>query len=50
MNNNKSLNCRLCEEKANLVFSKKILNKFIVNYYKCSNYESLQTEKPLLAR
>ncbi len=46
MNNNKSLNCRLCKEEANLVFNKKILNKFLVNYYKCPKCESLQTEKP----
>ena len=36
--------CRLCSGSVNYVFSKKILGKYEVNYYKCSDCLSLQTE------
>jgi len=41
-----SINCRLCDSTSNHVFSKKILNKYNITYYKCSNCLSLQTESP----
>ena len=47
MNNNKnSMYCRLCSGETSFVFNHKVLNKFDVKYYRCSNCESLQTEKP----
>lgn len=46
MNNNHKLNCRLCNTEANFVFNNKVLNKLDINYYRCPQCESLQTEKP----
>ena len=45
-NNKNSMYCRLCNGETSFVFNNKILHKFYVNYYRCSNCESLQTEKP----
>jgi hypothetical protein len=38
--------CRLCSGKADNLFTKKVLEKHDVSYYKCSHCHSLQTEKP----
>ncbi len=38
--------CRLCHETAPFVFTKKLLDKYEVRYYRCSSCESLQSEEP----
>ena len=40
------LNCRLCSGLLANKFSKKILDKYDVNFYECEECKSLQTEKP----
>ena len=46
MENKTNFNCRLCDNETEYFFKKKILKKFYVNYFICSNCNSLQTEKP----
>ena len=36
----------MCNSNSDFVFSNKVLGKYDVAYYKCSNCESLQTETP----
>lgn len=43
--NTKNL-CRLCEGDIKYAFSKKILDKYVVDYFKCRQCGSLQTEIP----
>ncbi len=43
--NNKFL-CRICNSEAQLAFKNKILSKYLISYYKCSNCGFLQTETP----
>ena len=38
--------CRLCGESVNVIFSKKILGKYDIQYFECPNCLSVQTEKP----
>ncbi len=38
--------CRLCGGALNYIFTEKILRKYSVSYYKCSNCHSAQTESP----
>lgn len=38
--------CKICSSKTQEVFKSKILNKYDVKYYKCSNCEYLFTEEP----
>ena len=38
--------CRLCSGEQKYLFSKKLLNKYHVDYFKCSECNSLQTEYP----
>jgi hypothetical protein len=38
--------CRFCGEQTLPRFSKKILQKYVVQYYECKKCESLQTEEP----
>lgn len=38
--------CKVCLSKTKKLFSKKILNKYVVDYYKCTNCGLIQTEKP----
>ena len=40
------LNCRLCGGLLTNKFSKKLLEKYSVNFYECEECKSLQTEKP----
>jgi len=42
----KNLKCRLCNKYSIFLFKKKILKKYIINYFKCKNCESIQTENP----
>ena len=44
--NASSNECRLCRGAIEKLFSKKVLGKYSVSYYKCNNCESLQTEEP----
>ncbi len=39
-------NCSICNNKRHLIFSTKILNKYIVDYFKCEVCEFIQTEEP----
>lgn len=38
--------CLICGRTANYIFTKKILNKYKVKYYKCNKCNFIQTEKP----
>lgn len=40
------MNCNVCSAKSEKVFSAKILNKYVVDYYHCSICDFLQTEEP----
>lgn len=40
------MKCRLCSGKTDQIFELKILNNYIVKYYKCTICELIQTEKP----
>jgi hypothetical protein len=40
------MNCKICKQKNESVFSGKILNKYNIKYYYCSNCGFLQTEEP----
>lgn len=40
------MNCKICNEKCNEVFSAKILNKYNIRYYHCTECGFLQTEYP----
>ncbi len=40
------MNCKICSGEVSKVFSKKILNKYDVNYYQCKNCQFMQTEDP----
>lgn len=42
----KAINCRLCEGNSKFQFTKKLLNKYWVDYFKCTKCGSLQTENP----
>ena len=38
--------CKICFSPTNIIFTKKILNKYNVSFYQCENCLFLQTEKP----
>lgn len=40
------MNCKICSCQTEEVFSKKVLGKFSVSYYRCSNCQFIQTEEP----
>ena len=40
------MNCKVCSAKSENVFSAKILHKYDIDYYHCSNCGFLQTEEP----
>lgn len=40
------MNCKICSAKSENVFSAKILHKYNIKYYHCSNCGFLQTEEP----
>ncbi len=40
------MNCRICGTESNFIFSAKILNKYDVKYFHCSNCGFIQTEEP----
>lgn len=42
----KTIQCRLCQKKAEFIFHKKILGKLDVEYFHCASCRSLQTEEP----
>ena len=39
-------NCKICEQQAQFCFNASVLNKYKVDYYKCSNCGFIQTEAP----
>lgn len=41
-----SIKCKICEQNADFCFVTKVLNKYDVKYYKCSNCDYLFTESP----
>ncbi|MDJ0689875.1 MAG: methyltransferase domain-containing protein [Xenococcaceae cyanobacterium MO_188.B32] len=43
---NETITCRLCEGKAVYLFSKKLLQKYEVAFFRCHQCKSLQTEAP----
>ena len=40
------MNCRVCNSESKKLFEAKVLNKYVISYYHCSNCSFLQTEKP----
>lgn len=40
------MNCKICQENAEKVFSKNLLGKFIVDYHKCKSCGFMQTDEP----
>jgi hypothetical protein len=40
------LNCKICGEKSNTIFCRKILGKYDIDYYQCTSCEFIQTEEP----
>jgi protein-arginine kinase activator protein McsA len=38
--------CKICSSKSSKIFSKKILNKYFINYYLCENCFFIQTDEP----
>jgi uncharacterized C2H2 Zn-finger protein len=40
------MNCRICGNKAEALFNKKVLNKYGVEYFRCPNCEYIFTEEP----
>lgn len=40
------MNCNICSHISNKLFSKKILGKYDVNYYQCTNCNFIQTDEP----
>lgn len=41
-----AMKCKICNNKSNYIFKAKLLNKYDVKYYHCSNCGFLQTEEP----
>lgn len=39
-------NCKICNQKSDEIFRKKVLQKYDVGYYKCTSCGFIQTEKP----
>ena len=37
--------CNICGKKVDFLFKKKVLNKYLVNYFKCAKCSLIQTEK-----
>lgn len=40
------MKCSICFKENNILFKRLILNKYQVNYYKCTDCDFIQTEKP----
>ena len=40
------MKCKICNTQSNKIFSKKVLNKYEVFYYQCSDCDFIQTETP----
>ena len=40
------MECKICKKNSKLIFNKKLMNKYIVDYYQCTNCELIQTEEP----
>ena len=38
--------CNICNQNTNLLFSRKVLKKYQVNYFKCNTCGFIQTEDP----
>ncbi|MDD2225316.1 MAG: class I SAM-dependent methyltransferase [Candidatus Shapirobacteria bacterium] len=38
--------CKICKNKSNKIFTKKVFGKYDISYYKCLNCEFIQTEDP----
>jgi len=46
MNSDLNIKCNLCRQKSEFIFQSKILGKYLVNYFQCSNCDYIQSEKP----
>lgn len=42
----KQVDCKICLSKSEYIFSKKILGKYVIDYYRCTNCGLVQTEEP----
>lgn len=40
------MNCKICNHKSSILFTKKVLHKYNVNYYSCSQCQFIQTDRP----
>lgn len=40
------MNCKICNNKTEVIFSKIVLQKYNVNYYQCTNCNFVQTDEP----
>ena len=40
------MNCKICDNNTNPIFKTKVLNKYDVEYFKCTQCSFIQTEKP----
>ena len=40
------MKCKICGKNSNFLFNKKVLNKYLVNYYRCDFCDFIQTENP----
>jgi hypothetical protein len=46
MTHHDTVPCRLCDQDSSRVFSKRVLERYMVNYYRCGSCHSIQTERP----
>lgn len=44
--NTNQMKCKVCEKQSTYLFTSKIINKYEVKYYQCSNCKFIQTEEP----
>ena len=40
------MRCKICDGNSDLIFSKEVLNRYMVNYYQCNECGFIQTEDP----
>ncbi len=41
------MNCKVCDSKMNLIFEKKVLQKYNSGYYRCTQCDFVQTDNPI---
>lgn len=40
------MNCKICNNKSDLIFKEKVLHKYDISFFRCENCEFIQTEEP----